>query len=177
MSRVLTHRIVLAAALGYREHVHGVLDTYLGEMPGGRPVVRLDVPLERLDAPGVVAAWASATGARAEVYGPVLGDIMADAQPSPTAVDAVSPISHVRWPSAADQALQANAVGYVITQSRDDETGEWSPAPDLDALLAMWQLARLSGTPEEQAAAIAAADAFEDAHEVNGVGVVVEVGL
>ncbi len=79
MSRILTHRIVMACAVGMRDHVHGVLDTHLGALPDGRPVVRLDVPLERDGAPGVVVAWASSTGARASVYGPVLGVIMTDA--------------------------------------------------------------------------------------------------
>ena len=169
MPRVLTHRIVMAAALGMREHVHGVLDAHLGTMQDGRPVVRLDVPLERLDAPGVVAAWASSTGARASVYGPVLWDIMQDAQPSPTAAhhqvttSGGQVIGQIAWPTAADQAAQTNAIGYVITQARHPASGEWSAAPDLDALLAMWQLARLSGTPEEQAAALALAEAAEQA--------------
>ena len=178
MSRLIDARIVMACPVGpMRSHVHGVLDHHLGRLgardldpetgdPGspGRPTVRLDVPLERLGAPGVVVAWASATGARVSVYGPVLWDIMEDAQPSPTAVDYQTStpfVTHVRWPDAASQAAQSQAVGYVVTQRRDAETGEWTEAPDTDAILAQWGLARLSGTPEEQGAAVEAAVALE----------------
>ncbi len=161
MPRIMTHRIELAVALRRRADCHAVLDQYLGTMPDGRPVVRLDTPLERLDDRGVVAAWGASTGARASVYGAILGPMMEAMVPNATAVDAISPISHVRWPSAADQATGSRAVGYVITHMRDAETGAWTQLYSRDQMLADFGLALLSGTLEEQDAAIAAAELVE----------------
>ena len=159
--RIPTHRIELAVALRRREDCHAVLDEYLGTMPDGRPVVRLDTPLERLDNPGVVAAWGSATGARASVYGPVLRPMIEAMIPGEDAVDYETIISHVRWPSAADAATQSNAVGYVITAARDPETGTWTQYRTRAQVLTDFRLGRLSGTPEAQTLAIAAAEAIE----------------
>ena len=161
--RIPTHRIILAVALRRREDCHAVLDEYLGTLPDGRPVVRLDVPLEKVGAPGVVAAWGSSTGARASVYGPVLRPMIEAMIPGEDAVDYETIISHVRWPSAADQAAQSRAVGYVITAARDPETGAWTQYRTRAQVLADFRLARLSGTPEEQTLAIAAAEAIEAA--------------
>lgn len=163
MPRVLTHKIELAVALGRREDAHAVLDSYLGTMPGGRPVVRLSIPLERLDAPGVVAAWGASTGARASVYASILTPMMQDMITDATAVDAITPISHVRWPSVADQSTQSRAVGYLIIATRDSDTGAWTQLYSRDQMLSSFGLARLSGTPEEQAAAIDAAELVEAA--------------
>tara|TARA_Y100001951_G_scaffold104036_2_gene114449 strand:- start:115 stop:597 length:483 start_codon:yes stop_codon:yes gene_type:complete len=151
MREGITHRIAFAVGLGQRERLHRIVDApdRLGMLPDGRPVVRLDVPLERTAAPGVVAAWGSSTGARASVYADILEPIVEDIMPTtPLTTDAVSPISHVRWPNAIDRENQINAIGYVITERRDPETGEWQ-------VLEEFKLARLSGTPDEQAAAIA----------------------
>ena len=161
--RILDYQIEMAVALGRRAEAHALLDDYLGRMPDGRPVVRLGTPLERTDAPSIVAAWACSTGARAEVYGPVASQIVRDLHPGPLAVESLSPLHHVRWPSAAAQDDLADAVGYVITRSRDAETGEWTQLADRDETLANFGLRRLTGTPEEMDAAIEAAEVVEAA--------------
>jgi hypothetical protein len=170
--RILTHRIALAVALGRRGDCHRVLDSYLGTLPDGRPVVRLRVPLERRGAPGEVVAWGASTGARASVYGPILTPMMEAMIPEATAVEERGPIMHVRWPTEIDKAAQTRAAGYVITHALDEATGDWVEYASWLAMLTAFDLAPLSGDPDEQASAIARAELVEAAAEAGTARVI-----
>ena len=123
---ITNDRKVVAWAVGVSlPRLHALLDEATTDLP--RPMVRMAEPIERLDAPGLVAGWGTYTPAPS-TYAPSLPAVVEMLIPAALS-DGGELLEHSQW-----RSREGAHVGWAVTEAQ--RTGPWEQLTTPSSVLA-----------------------------------------